>query len=357
MIDIKPKTLLILSLLICLLLACNSSSSNAKTDASQGNESENLPTPNIEISSLNLSANPTRTPASPSITPPTAQSTATDVNTPTLTLTAAPTLTITTDTALLRGEHFWLARPFSTNNSTRDLVESAYPYGTTALGLQPHHGVDIPNLYGTAIRAVASGIVFYAGDDLNTLTFGPQANFYGNVIVIEHQFPLADNPDIYFKFYTLYGHVSEFFVRTGDRIAQFQEIGAVGQEGVAIGPHLHLEVRIGDPTDYTATYNPNLWIQPYKGYGVLAGRVSQGGQLLTDVEVEAISQATGRTYYTFTYHYESVNSDPWFMENFVMPDLIEGTYDVRVKYGGRIAYQTVVEVKPEQIALISASLQ
>ena len=256
----------------------------------------------------------------------------------------------------LTGDHFWLARPFSSSNGIRTHVESAYPYGTTALGFQPHHGVDIPNNVGVTIRAAASGTVFYAGDDLNDIIFGPRENFYGNVIVIEHQFEVPDSDGALFKMYTLYGHLSQFFVRTGDEVSQFQEIGVVGQEGVAIGPHLHLEVRVtDDPYDYTATYNPNLWLQPPPLSGVLAGRVMlRSGEFLTDVEVEVTSQATSRVFRTLTYHYEDVNPDPWFYENFVIPDLLEGRYDVIVKYQGRIAYQTIVDILPEKTTVVNA---
>lgn len=239
----------------------------------------------------------------------------------------------------IRGDHFWLARPFATTNGIIATV-NAYHYGTTAFGYQPHHGVDIENPIGTNVRAVASGRVFYAGDDLNDVIFGPQQNFYGNLVVIEHEFELPDSAKI-FKFYTLYGHLSQFFVRPGDVVEQFDEIGAVGQEGVALGPHLHLEMRIGDPYDYTTTYNPNLWLQPFPGYGVLAGRVLlRNGGYVPDIEVE-VWQNGRRIRSTLTYHYADVNQDPYFLENFVVPDLLEGDYEVIVKYAGRSLTQPI----------------
>lgn len=247
----------------------------------------------------------------------------------------------------LNGEHFWLARPFLTNSGIQASV-NAYAYGTTTFGYRPHHGVDIENPIGTNVRAVASGTVFYAGDDLNEVLFGPETNFYGNLVVIEHVVSPPDTEGT-FTFYTLYGHLSQFFVRAGDEVQQFDEIGAVGQEGVALGPHLHLEVRIGDPYDYNSTYNPNLWLQPFPGSGVIAGRVFlRTGGFLTDVEVEA--QQNGRLIRsTLTYHYDLVRSDPFFQENFVIPDLPAGIYDVVVKYQGR-AYTQQVEVLPGRVS-------
>lgn len=299
----------------------------------------------------------------PSITPQPTTDTSTLEATPTLDITATPTITpnptwIADPIKAIRGDHFWLARPFLAINGIRDYAERAYPYGTTALGLQPHHGMDIPNPYGTTVRAVANGTVFYAGDDLNDIVFGPQTNFYGNVVVIEHHMEIPNSGGIMLDFYTLYGHLSAFYVRAGDPVEQFQEVGAVGQEGVAIGPHLHLEVRIGDPYDYTTTYNPSLWVQPWSGYGVLAGRVLlKDSTYIPDVEVEVTAQDTQRTYSTVTYHYDEVNGDPWFHENFVIEDLPAGRYDVRVKYLGRIAYQTTVDVLSERTALINAIIE
>jgi murein DD-endopeptidase MepM/ murein hydrolase activator NlpD len=271
----------------------------------------------------------TWTPSGPTVTP---FPTSTPFTDPELTLTPAPDATAVLSEDI-RGDHFWLGRPFATTDGIIATV-NAYHYGTTAFGYQPHHGVDIENPIGTNVRAVASGRVFYAGDDLNAVLFGPQPNFYGNLVVIEHEFELPENGKL-FKFYTLYGHLSQFFVRPGDVVEQFDEIGAVGQEGVALGPHLHLEMRIGDPYDYSTTYNPNLWIQPFPGYGVLAGRVLlRNGGYVPDVEVEL--RQNGRTVRTtLTYHYEQVNQDPYFLENFVMPDVRQGDYEVVVKYAGR----------------------
>ncbi|PJF44382.1 MAG: hypothetical protein CUN55_04260 [Phototrophicales bacterium] len=298
------------------------------------------------LSSLQLL--PSWTPNGPTVTP---FPTSTPYNTPepSPTLRLMPTADITYD---LQSEHFWLARPFLNNSGIQTSV-NAYAYGTTTFGYQPHHGVDIENPIGTNVRAVAHGRVFYAGDDLNDAIFGPQANFYGNLVVIEHEVELPDSGKP-FTFYTLYGHLSQFFVREGMEVEQFDEIGAVGQEGVAIGPHLHLEVRIGDPYDYGATYNPNLWLQPYLGFGVLAGRVLyRDGGYVPDVEIEVRTPNSGRVLKTtLTYHYDLVNKDPYFLENFVVPDLQAGNYEVVVKYQGR-AYTQPVEILPGRVTMVN----
>ncbi len=361
MVNLQRVWIFITALLVVGLVGCN----QAKSSASQQLSTETLlPPPAVHSHSVeedvvvNLALE-SPTAVLQSLTP-TPDPLASPLPTGTLSIDASlePTV-IYAETDVLTGDHFWLARPFSTSNGIRDYVESAYPYGTTALGYQPHHGVDIPNPIGATVRATASGIVFYAGDDLNTIIFGPWPNFYGNVIVIEHNFEVPSMDGVIFKMYTLYGHLSELYVRTGDEVSQFQEIGAVGQEGVAIGPHLHLEVRItDDPYDYESTYNPNLWVQPWSGYGVLAGRVLlRSGGYLPNIEIEVESLESGRVYRTLTYTYDMVNPDPWFRENFVVPDLMEGRYEVRVNYQGRVAYRTTVDIRPEQTSIINAFIE
>jgi murein DD-endopeptidase MepM/ murein hydrolase activator NlpD len=58
---------------------------------------------------------------------------------------------------------------------------------------------------------------------------------YGNVVVLRH----------HGQYTTVYAHLSRVSVRRGQRVAQNDTIGAVGQTGWATGPHLHYEFRIG----------------------------------------------------------------------------------------------------------------
>ncbi|MBI5930212.1 MAG: peptidoglycan DD-metalloendopeptidase family protein [Chloroflexi bacterium] len=246
----------------------------------------------------------------------------------------------------ITGDHFWISRPFFTENGVVDYAERLYDYGSTSGGrLRPHYGIDFVNPFGTMVLAANDGVVFFAGSDIDQKRFGPTSNFYGNTIVIQHTH--LDEKGQPFFYYTLYGHLSSINVVTGQSIRRFDPIGQVGQSGVAIGPHLHLEIRIGDPYSYGSTYNPELWLEPFPGYGVLAGRVAlEDGTPLYEVEIKAESVTNGAIYRAYTYADSdpALNGDPYLRENWVMGDLEAGVYNVTVGYLGRIVYQAQVAV-------------
>jgi len=57
---------------------------------------------------------------------------------------------------------------------------------------------------------------------------------YGKVVILRHQGQTT----------TVYAHLSRINVQRGQRVAQNDTIGAVGQTGWATGPHLHYEFRV-----------------------------------------------------------------------------------------------------------------
>ncbi|MEL7246718.1 MAG: M23 family metallopeptidase, partial [Cyanobacteria bacterium J06573_2] len=59
---------------------------------------------------------------------------------------------------------------------------------------------------------------------------------------------------------TLYGHMSETFVRPGQWVERGTVIGSVGSTGNSTGPHLHFETRQLTPNGWVAT-NPGAQLQ------------------------------------------------------------------------------------------------
>ena len=105
-------------------------------------------------------------------------------------------------------------------------------------------------------------------------------------------------------------------VRVGQRVEAGSLLGLVGLTGVAIGAHLHFEVRVG-ANDYESTRNPELWLLPlpYAGepQGVIAGSVRDpDGNWLPEVTVviQPISTESDRTRNRFIQTYSTDASNP-----------------------------------------------
>lgn len=140
-------------------------------------------------------------------------------------------------------------------------IARTYPYGSTDEGRRdPHHGMDLESEEGAPVFASAAGAVIFAGPDRDT-RIATWKDYYGNVVVVQH----ADG------LYTLYGHLSQIYVSAGDQVNGGDVIAAVGHTGVAIGSHLHFEVRKGgDGFGYFSTENPELWLALQDGVGTLS---------------------------------------------------------------------------------------
>jgi hypothetical protein len=102
---------------------------------------------------------------------------------------------------------------------------------------------------------------------------------------------------------------------------------------------------------YSATYNPVLWMVPYVGTGVIAGKATDyEGNLLDDQDVTIRTFATGlvaatTTTYIFENNGLDVNSDPNWQENFAVGDLPVGRYQVITNIDGLRVSQLVAVVE------------
>lgn len=228
--------------------------------------------------------------------------------------------------------HFLLRLPifYPDNNS----VDRSYPYASTENGKRdPHHGVEFSNAFGTPVHAAGEGVVVFAGPD-DVAVYSPWRNYYGNLVVIEHENDL----------FTLYAHLSKIDTHVGDHVTVGEKIGEVGQSGVAIGSHLHFEVRRGDAEDYFATLNPELWLAPRPTFGVISLSVIDAGGTFqrTSIVLEEYS-ASGKMledYYIDTYDPTLALGD----ENAAIGGLPAGHYRIALLYDGHV-YQKWVDVE------------
>jgi murein DD-endopeptidase MepM/ murein hydrolase activator NlpD len=87
-----------------------------------------------------------------------------------------------------------------------------------------HSGTDLGAPQGTPVLAAVSGQVVTA-DFLGG---------YGLTVILQHEKGTQES---------LYAHLSEIFVKPGDKVEQGNVIGRVGSTGNSTGPHLHFEWR------------------------------------------------------------------------------------------------------------------
>ena len=93
--------------------------------------------------------------------------------------------------------------------------------------VRAHKGIDFAAPVGTPIKAAGSGRVTFRGNN----------GGYGRAVILSHPGSVT----------TLYAHMSRFAngLKVGDKVKQGEVIGYVGMTGLATGPHLHYEYRVG----------------------------------------------------------------------------------------------------------------
>jgi len=244
--------------------------------------------------------------------------------------------------------HLWLERPFVPPDN--ELASPYYPFGSDGRGhYLIHHGADIANPMGTPIINVAPGRVVFAGTDI-TRTIGLWPNFYGEAVVVQLDANYADR-----SVFVLYGHLSRVLVTEGQQINTGDVIGLVGMTGIALGPHLHLEVRLGE-NSYDWTQNPDLWLAPLPGQGILAGRlVDEDGRIWDRAHLLLYRTSPKRQLVreAFTYiDFWNIRPDPMFAETFVLADLPAGEYRLETMINGKY-YTKDVQVKAGETNYVS----
>ena len=104
--------------------------------------------------------------------------------------------------------------------------------------IRAHRGVDYAAATGTPIRAAGDGKIVHRANK----------GGYGRTVIIQHGS----------KYSTLYAHMSNYKRghRVGSKVKQGEVIGFVGASGLATGPHLHYEIRVGGEP-----INPMIYIR------------------------------------------------------------------------------------------------
>lgn len=111
-------------------------------------------------------------------------------------------------------------------------------FATSRSGRRIHKGIDLLAEVGTPVLSAKSGRVISATRNRGM----------GKYVIVRHRGNII----------TIYGHLSEIYVRKNDYVRQGEVIGSVGKTGNArfggILPHLHFEIRKNgvpqDPLEY-----------------------------------------------------------------------------------------------------------
>jgi hypothetical protein len=236
----------------------------------------------------------------------------------------------------------WFQRPITLADNS--YIDQTYRYGSTMGGnFQPHQGVEFNNPDGTSVHAIGDGVVAYAGPaEAGALT-----------VAIRHDSLLEADGQKYI--FSVYYHNSSLGVAVGQRVHAGDVISQVGNTGRATNDHLHLEVHASPTVDvqmivdslqrYPAyTTNPELWITPLPGTGIVAGQVFDGeGRPVEQARIYGIVKPEpAETPYSFAETYGPRNHPhPLYGEHFAVSDVPPGTYLMGTELDGRKVFRTV----------------
>jgi murein DD-endopeptidase MepM/ murein hydrolase activator NlpD len=250
--------------------------------------------------------------------------------------------------------HTWFRRPISLTD--QPYIDQTYRFGSTMGGnFQPHQGVEFNNPDGTPVHAIGDGEVVWAGPaERGALT-----------VAIRHSRKLtADSGQRLFLF-SVYYHNSRLLVSAGQRVKTGHVIALVGNTGRATNDHLHLEVHVAPTTDSSKIVhpdvryppfnaNPELWIEPLPGTGLVAGQVwDANGHPVQQARIYGLVKPEPQeTPFSFIETYGPKNhSDPVYHEHFAISDVPPGEYVLGVEIEGKRVYRRV-RVEPRKLTWV-----
>lgn len=240
--------------------------------------------------------------------------------------------------------HTWFRRPIAL--ADQPYIDQTYRFGSTMGGnFQAHQGVEFNNPDGTPVHAIGDGVVVYSGP----------AEAGANTVAIRHDRRLKTEDGRRQYVFSVYYHNTKLLATVGQRVKAGDVISLVGNTGRATNDHLHLEVHVAPTTDSSKIVdpavryppfntNPELWIEPLPGTGVVAGQVWDSlGQPLQQARIYGLVKPEPQeTPFSFIETYGPRNhSDPVYREHFAIGDVPPGEYDLGVEIGGKKVYRRV----------------
>jgi murein DD-endopeptidase MepM/ murein hydrolase activator NlpD len=149
-------------------------------------------------------------------------------------------------------------------------------FGERYSGTDFHTGVDISDedIYGATVVAAESGTI------VKTVTEYAPGLGYGKNTVIDHGNGIS----------TMYAHLDEILIKTGDRVEKGQAIAKVGSTGSSTEPHLHFEVRENgvsvDPSKYFTSGDAEKFSMVVKAFKTEAPAASTEAVIIADEVLE-----------------------------------------------------------------------
>jgi hypothetical protein len=214
--------------------------------------------------------------------------------------------------------------------------------------------VEFNNPDGTPVMAALGGRVVYAG----------RAEEGALTIAIRHDTTVTTGGQR-FRLYSLYYHNSSLAVKVGDRVKTGQVISRVGNTGRATNDHLHLELA-ASPTDSIGaivdslqrfppyTVNPELWLEPLPGTGIVAGQVfDAAGVPVPQARIYGLVKRDPiETPFSYAETYgDKAHGHPLYGEHFAVSDVPAGTYVTGTEIEGKKVYRRVT-VEPGQLTWV-----
>jgi murein DD-endopeptidase MepM/ murein hydrolase activator NlpD len=247
----------------------------------------------------------------------------------------------------------WMHRPIARTDNW--YLDQTYRYGSTMGGFfQQHQGVEFNNPDGTPVMAALGGRVVYAGP----------AEAGARTVTIRHDTTVTAGGTSY-RIYSTYYHNSALAVKVGDRVRTGQVIARVGNTGRATNDHLHFELA-ASPTDSIGaivdslqrfppyTTNPELWLEPVPGTGIVAGQVvDAAGAPVRQARIYGLAKRDPvETPFSYVETYgDKAHSHPLYGEHFAIGDVPAGSYVVGTEIEGKKVYRRVT-VEPGMVSWV-----